>query len=219
MVKENNSVGKEHLASAKSTNLSVSTKHSVEISKFLRYKKTNLAKKILEDIISLKSPIPFKTHNTDMGHKAGMAAGRYPTKAAKEFLTLIKSAEANAQAKGLNSSSLIISKLVPNKASTPFTGGRRRRGTKRTHLEIEVVERKSSKTSSKNKQKADKSGKTEAVKPKKEDVISKNEEKATKDELVSPVSENIKKELPETATVDKKETTDNSAKNEGVNSQ
>ncbi|MBU0460157.1 MAG: 50S ribosomal protein L22 [Nanoarchaeota archaeon] len=132
--------GTEHIAIAKAMNLPVSTKHGVEISNFLRYKKTSFAKRFLEDVIQLKKPVPFKKFNRDVGHKPGMAAGRYPQKAAKEFLSLIKSVEANAQMKGLNTSNLKITKLLANKASLPMTGGRQRRGTKRTHLEVEVKE-------------------------------------------------------------------------------
>ncbi len=205
---EKQQIGKEHRASAKSTNLSVSTKHSIEISKSLRFKNTTLAKKILEDLISLKRPIPFKTHNRDTGHKAGMAAGRFPIKAAREFLSLINSVEANAQAKGLNTSSLKISKLIPNKASTPLTGGRRRRGTKRTHLEIEVVEEvsKSGKRSKKSPKspKVNVAEKKEAKEVKKEEAKEevkkevKTEEKTEKVEEVKKTEEKVEEVKKET---------------------
>ena len=130
----------EHVARAKVISASISTKHCVEICKFLRYKNTDFAKDYLESVIDLKKPIPFKKFNKDTGHKAGMAAGRFPQKAAKEFLKLIKSAEANAQFKGLNTSGLKITKILANKASIPATGGRHRRGTKRSHVEMEVEE-------------------------------------------------------------------------------
>jgi large subunit ribosomal protein L22 len=130
----------EHVARAKVISASISTKHCVEICKFLRYKNTDFAKDYLESVIDLKKPIPFKKFNRDTGHKAGMAAGRFPQKAAKEFLKLVKSAEANAQFKGFNTSGLKITKILANKASIPATGGRHRRGTKRSHVEIEVEE-------------------------------------------------------------------------------
>ena len=139
-MKNNANLGKEHSAFAKALNLPISTKHSIEISKYLRHRNTEFAKNFLQDVVDLKKAVPFKTFKHNVGHKAGMAAGRFPQKAAKEFLSLVKSVEANAQMKGLNSSSLRIIKLLANKASVPFTGGRHRRGTKRTHLEIEVQE-------------------------------------------------------------------------------
>lgn len=142
MKKQDETAIKEHSARAKANNLHVSTKHSVEICRYLRYKTTSIAKKILEGIIALKTPVPFKRFKRNVGHKPGMAAGRFPQKAAREVLKLIKAAETNAQFKGLNTSNLKITKLLANKASVPMTGGRRREASKRTHLEIEVKEKK-----------------------------------------------------------------------------
>jgi len=148
----------EHCASAKALNIPISTKFGVELSDNLRYKKTSFAKSFLEDVIALKRAVPFKKSVNDLGHKKGMAAGRFPQKAAKEFLKLVKSVEANAQVKGLNTSELKIIKIISNKASTPLTGGRLRRGTKRTHIEIVVRELPGSKKKSydKKEQKQDK---------------------------------------------------------------
>ncbi|MEK6938887.1 MAG: 50S ribosomal protein L22 [Nanoarchaeota archaeon] len=130
----------EHLARASCQNIPISTKHSVEISRNLRYKTTVQAKQILEPVIALKKALPYYHFIHDIGHRAGMSTGRYPQKAAKEFLHLLKAVEANAQAKGLNTSNLKIIKIIANKASIPQTGNRWHRGTKRTHLEIEVRE-------------------------------------------------------------------------------
>ena len=135
-----NDIKPEHCAFAKALNIPVSTKQCVEISNSLRYKRTSFAKMFLEEVIGLKRAVPFKKFNSDMGHKKGMAAGRFPQKAAKEFLKLIKSVEANAQVKGLNTSELKIITILANKASTPVTGGRMRRSTKRAHIEIVVRE-------------------------------------------------------------------------------
>ncbi|MDP3990030.1 MAG: 50S ribosomal protein L22 [archaeon] len=131
----------EQSAVAKALNVPISSKQSFEISRHLRYKKTAFAKKFLEDVIALRKAVPFKRAIRDVGHKAGMSSGRYPQKAAKEFLKLIKSVEANAQNKGLSTTNLTITKLLANKASIPFQGGRFRRGSKRAHIEIMVEER------------------------------------------------------------------------------
>ena len=130
----------EHFASASAKNLAISTKDCIEISNFLRYKNTAHVKSLLEEVISLKRAVPFKRFIRDTGHKAGMSAGKFPQKAAKSFLQLINSVEANAHYKGLNVSNLKITKLIANRASIPLTGGRRRAGTKRSHIEIEVKE-------------------------------------------------------------------------------
>lgn len=191
---------KEHFATAKATNLPLSTKQCIEISNTLRYKNTRYAKKYLEEVAELKRAVPFKRFIRDLGHKPGMAAGRFPQKAAKEFLKLIKSVEANAQAKGLNILNLKISKIMANKASIPVGGGRHRHGTKRTHLEIEVKERKESKqnkASTENKASTGKKEKTSStVKDQKKspevkssEIKSKNASKNTIEPKVEKLSE------------------------------
>ncbi len=143
------SKGTEHFAKASAKNVFISTKHGIEISNALRYKTVSYALKYLEEVIALKRAVPFKRHCRNVGHKPGMAAGRFPQKAAKEFFKIIKSVEANAQFKSLNTSELKIVKILVNKAAEPMTGGRHRRGTKRSHIEIEV--RESGKVSKANK--------------------------------------------------------------------
>lgn len=132
----------EHLARASAKNVVASAKHCVEISKALRYKTTSYAKQYLESVIQKERTVPFTRFYHNVGHRVGMSAGRYPVKAAKEFLALIKSVEANAQVKGFNTAHLKIVKLISNKASTPFTGGRFRTKTKRSHIDIVVAEAK-----------------------------------------------------------------------------
>lgn len=125
---------------ARGMNLSISTKHSIELCHWLRYRTTAEAKRLLEEVLQEKRAVPFKRFVRDVGHKAGMAAGRYPIKASAALLKLIKAVEANAQFKGLSSGQLKIVTLMANRAAIPFTGGRRFRKTKRTHLEIAVKE-------------------------------------------------------------------------------
>ncbi len=155
--------GNEHISVARALNLPISTKHSVELSHQLRYIGTIRARQYLEEVIALKKPVPFRRFNKDVGHKRGMAAGRFPKKAAKEFLKLVKSVEANAQMKGLNASSLKIIKILANKAAIPATGGRQRHGTKRTHLEIAVKESIEKKKDGKKKEKKEKKEENKAA--------------------------------------------------------
>lgn len=143
-----------HIAIARALNVPISTKHCVEICRSLRFKDVSYAKKFLEEVSVLQRAVPYKRFIQDTGHKAGMSAGRYPQKAAKEILRLLKSVEANAQAKGLDTSNLKIIKLLANKASIPFSGGRHRTGTKRTHVEVEVRERFAKKKEETNKTKS-----------------------------------------------------------------
>ena len=131
----------KHTAKARALNLPISTKHCIELGRELRYRSVAAAKVYLENVISLKQPVPFKRFTRDMGHKRGpLSSGRYPIKAAKEFLSLVKLVESNALHNGLNSSSLKITQVISNRASVPMSGGRQRSGAKRTHLLISVEE-------------------------------------------------------------------------------
>jgi len=139
-----------HSAKVIGRNLSISTKHAIVISNFIRGKKLSAAKDYLKKVIKLKSAIPFTRHLHKIAHKKGkMAAGRYPVKASKEILDLLNSVEKNAQEKGLETSSLVISQILPNMASRPMRQGRQiRRKTKRSHVEIH---KKKNKNQNKNK--------------------------------------------------------------------
>src|SRR3989339_1711995 len=153
-------INPEHQAEAKSYGSGVSTKQCVEVCRNLRYKNTTKAKKVLEEVIALKRNLPYERSTDDLGHKPGMSAGRSPQKAAKEILRLIKSVEANAQFKGLNTANLKITKLLAHKGSIPRTGGRHRTAGKRTNIEIQVQEAKEKK-SNKNKEQKQQLKKTE----------------------------------------------------------
>src|SRR3989338_6221571 len=139
MEKNHPSINLEHTASAAVKNVAISMKQCVEISNCLRYHSTSYAKQFVEEVANLQRAVPFRRYNKDMGHKPGMAAGRFPQKAAKVFLTLLKSVEANAQVQGLDPSNLKIVKLMANQAAVPFGGGRLQHGTKRSHIEVVVA--------------------------------------------------------------------------------
>ncbi|MCL7414475.1 MAG: 50S ribosomal protein L22 [ANME-2 cluster archaeon] len=92
--------------------LHISPRHSREICRAIKGMKTERAKQYLEGVIALKQAVPFKRHNDSMGHRRGpMAAGRYPQKAAKEFIKILVNAEANAEYKGLDPLRMKISHI------------------------------------------------------------------------------------------------------------
>lgn len=140
----------EHQAIVNGRNLPISTKHAIEIAKFIKGKSIQKSKALLEHVVQKKIAVPFTRFKRDMGHKPGrMAAGRYPEKASQHFITLLDSLESNALNKGLDTESLIITTIIPNKASRPWHPGRQRRTKmKRTHVTIlaeEMVNEKSKK--------------------------------------------------------------------------
>tara|TARA_Y100000310_G_C20441742_1_gene696455 strand:- start:99 stop:650 length:552 start_codon:yes stop_codon:yes gene_type:complete len=172
-----------HTAKVVGKNLSISTKHAVVISNAIRGKNLKKSKKFLEDVLEMKTAVPFTVHNKKIGHRKGkIASGRYPQNATKEILKLLNSVEANAQDKGLNTENLLIKTIVPNKASRPWHHGRQRRTKmKRTHLEINVIEKQKKSKKSKLK-KSETKQKTPNVK-----------EKTTKPEVTKQDQKQIEK--------------------------
>ena len=119
-------------------NLPVSTKHSAAICKFIRNKKIESAVADLEQVLVLKKAVPMKG---EIPHRKGkgMMSGRFPKKAAQNFIRLLKSLSANTDHNGLENP--IITEASANIGSRPYGKfGRVRR--KRTHVKIKVKEKK-----------------------------------------------------------------------------
>ena len=180
----------------------ISTKASIEICNSLRGKKVASAKRILKEVIDLKSPIKFTRFTNGAGHKKGIGPGKYPTKAADEILQLIESTEANAQFKGLNTSDLIIKHISAQNAGNTWRYGRhRRRKMKRTNLEIIIEEGKSKKKEPEKKDKkvpeVVKKEENKEVKPnvKKEVATEKKETKAENKPIEKEVEEKPKEKI------------------------
>lgn len=129
-------------AKAFGVNLSISTKKSIELANFLRFRDLIQAKRLLENVILKNVAVPMRRYNKDTGHKPGIGPGRYPRNAAKEFLFLLKSAESNAKHRGMDVNQLYIHQLIANQGAKQFRSGRQRgRVNKSTHLFVELKEK------------------------------------------------------------------------------
>lgn len=132
---------KENAAQAVGTNLPISTKQAIEIANHLRGMPLARAKLLMEQVASLKKPIPFTRFTEGAGHKHGIGPGKYPVKACTHILALLNSVEANAQQKGLNTSAVVITHIAAQRGPHAWHYGRKRRiAMKRTHLEVMVEE-------------------------------------------------------------------------------
>lgn len=133
----------ENAAKAVGISLPISNKQSKSICTYLRGKKIELVKKILQEVIKKQRAVPFTKHTNGIGHRKGMASGSYPIKSSQHILDIIKSAEANAQFKGLNTANLVLKYIIAKKAPTVIRYGRKGgKKAKRTHIEIMLQQTK-----------------------------------------------------------------------------
>lgn len=140
---------KAKTAKALGRSLKISPKHAVEICNMIRGMKVEKAEAYLEDVIEMKTAVPFKRHNKRVGHRRGIEGwptGRYPVKAAKQILDILKSAEANAEYKGLDTENLKILHISSHRGYvirgwTPRAFGRASPfNTPTTHVQIVLGE-------------------------------------------------------------------------------
>ena len=203
----------EH-AKSLGTSVPISPKYAREISKSIRGMKLEQAKLYLEEVTLMQRAVAFKRYNSDVGHKKGMAAGRYPVKASKVILTLLKTAEANAQHKGMRVGDLVVTHIVTNKDAAQLKYGRQRGVVaKRAHVEIILEEKKiekktRKKTRKKVEEKAVAEQKEVAPKPVEEKKVEKPaevEEKKTEKKTEEKVEEKAAEKPAEKEEAEKKE--------------
>lgn len=111
-------VDEEKAAKAYGRELRISHKYAVEICRELRGKTLEKAKEFLEDIIEMRKPLPLRRFKKGVAHRRGLVrayAGRYPVKAAKNVLKVLRSAEANAEYNGLDADRLYIKHISATK--------------------------------------------------------------------------------------------------------
>ena len=123
--------------------MKISSKASIEICRLLRNKSVAKAKSLLERVIKKKEAVPYKRFNHEIPHRKGkIMTGRFPIKASKEILNLLKNAESNAKNKEM-SDNLIISHISANKGpNTPRHGRKIGTKSKNTNVRIIVQEKK-----------------------------------------------------------------------------
>ncbi len=82
----------------------ISHKHAREIAVKIKGMSIETARDYLQDVIRLKRAVPFRRYNNEVGHKSdtGVMSGRYPQKAATEFVKLIDNLESNAEYRGMD---------------------------------------------------------------------------------------------------------------------
>ena len=96
----------------------ISLKHSKAISKAIKGKTVAEAEEYLDAVIDGEQSVPFKQHNTGVGHRSdidGWDAGRYPNKASKDFKKLLENARNNGDSQGFDGEAMVIKHVAPHK--------------------------------------------------------------------------------------------------------
>ncbi len=91
-------------AKAMGRDMNVSFKDMVVVADAIRGKKIGDAIRLMEEVIALKQPIPYRRYQRGVGHRKGtqVKIGKYPKKAAGHALDVLKNLQANAEYQGLD---------------------------------------------------------------------------------------------------------------------
>ena len=96
----------------------ISLKHSKALAREVKGKTASEAVAYLEAVQAGDRSVPFRQHNTGVGHRSdieGWDAGRYPEKAAGAFLDLLENAIGNAESQGFDGEAMEIMHVAPHK--------------------------------------------------------------------------------------------------------
>jgi large subunit ribosomal protein L22 len=96
----------------------ISLKHSKAVARQLKGMTVADAEEYLEAVIDGERSVPFKQHNSGVGHRSdidGWDAGRYPEKASEDFLKLIENARNNADEQGFEGEAMTIKHVAAHK--------------------------------------------------------------------------------------------------------
>jgi len=80
----------------------VSPKFAREVAGMIRGMKVEVAVKALEDVIAEERPVPLKRYNKRVSHKAGVGPGRYPVKASRAILGVVRAQHQTLSTKDLS---------------------------------------------------------------------------------------------------------------------
>lgn len=96
----------------------ISIKHSKAIAREIKGMTVAEAEEYLNAVINEERSVPFKQHNTGVGHRSdidGWDAGRYPNKASKDFLKLLENVRNNANEQGFDGEAMTIMHVAAHK--------------------------------------------------------------------------------------------------------
>jgi len=107
----------ERVARALGRELRISLKESVEIAKVIKGMKLDEAIEYLERVVRKEASVPYTRHRKQIAHRRGVNSqfqewrtpvGRYPVKAARYILKVLRNARNNAENHGMDPEKLVI---------------------------------------------------------------------------------------------------------------
>jgi len=96
----------------------VSHKHSKAIAREIKGMTAGDAVDFLEGVVEGEEVVPFRSHNSGVGHRKGIDgwdAGRFPEKASEAFLDLLENAIGNADHQGFEGERMDIMHVAAHK--------------------------------------------------------------------------------------------------------
>jgi len=96
----------------------MSNKHSKAIAREIKGMTVEDAQAYLDDVIAGDRSVPFRQHNSGVGHRSdidGWDAGRFPEKASKAFKELLTNVAANAAHQGFDGEAMEIAHCAAHK--------------------------------------------------------------------------------------------------------
>lgn len=128
---------KKEEAVARGSSLHMSKKHAMALSRFVKFKDIDTALSHLDKVMKMKMAVPMKG---EIPHRKGnMMSGRYPIKAAGQFVNVLKALKGNALVNGLELEKAKIYFASASWAARPMRRGGRQQ-SKRTNLTIKCKE-------------------------------------------------------------------------------
>src|SRR5687768_4433148 len=99
----------------------ISHKHAREISLAIKNLSIEKARDYLDSVLRKEIAVPFRRYNNEVAHRSnirdGFFAGRFPKKAASEFLRILDNLESNAEYKGMDLDRLRIVSAAVHKGT------------------------------------------------------------------------------------------------------
>ncbi len=99
----------------------ISHKHAREIAVAIKGMSIDKAREFLENVVARNIAVPYRRYNNEVAHRSniqdGFFAGRYPQKAAREFIRLLDNLESNAEYKGMDLDRLRIASAAVHKGT------------------------------------------------------------------------------------------------------